>query len=91
MPLNLGTRPGTLGKCRRHNEILLPRKREDLAERIATEQAAEESRARLAAEGLPMPADSAALRRARKKPGYCPKCVAEEAAAAVAYLHGANA
>lgn len=75
-------RPGALGTCRTHRRPLLAEPRAELAEQIATERLAEDSRTLLGTVG-PSP-----LPRPSRRRGYCPDCVQAVALAAVAYLNG---
>ncbi|MEV0898363.1 hypothetical protein [Actinoplanes sp. NPDC049802] len=91
-PLAFGAASGSLGTCRTHGRPLVRRMRGDLAEQVATERAAEDSRRWLAEEDGEQPAESVPIpRQSARRRGDCPKCLAEIGAAALAYLNGEDA
>ncbi|GAB3185870.1 hypothetical protein FHX75_13509 [Micromonospora palomenae] len=78
-------RPGALGRCSTHRRARLAEPRADLAEQIATERLAQESRAYVDGDDTAPP-----LPRTPRRRGTCPDCVRTLAAAAAAYLNGDN-
>lgn len=88
-PLLWRDAPGTLGRCGKHRRDLVRRKPADLTEQMASERAAADAQRWLAEDGgeadrPPIPTQSPRRR------GDCPQCADEIAAAAVAYLNGAE-
>ncbi len=87
-PLNFGqATPGMYGRCGRHRRDLVRRAPATLAEQAATERVAADARQYLGGE----PAASPIPRTSPRRRGDCPDCIAETAAAAVAYLNGGDA
>ena len=83
-PVNFGQpSAGTQVRCGTHRVPLVRAPREVLAERIATERGAED-----ALRMFPDLVPPSLPRTPTARKGYCPRCTAEVAAAALAFLQG---